>query len=160
MPFDQRGECRLGLRGVLPGQEPPQELAIAPFADRAQLVEHPELIGQETGSFTSHRGGPCQPGNRRGRHHKRGARMRGDDSRILSKGPPRREAENPVGRWPQKLPALITSPPALVAIAHQVRGATPSFTKRTEPSRNPTFTPPGWNELAPTQTALHSMGYG
>ncbi len=83
MPFDQRGECRLGLCGVLPGQEPPQELAIAPFPDHAQLVEHPELIGQEAGSFTSHREGPYQPRNRCGRHHRGGARVRGDDSRIL-----------------------------------------------------------------------------
>ena len=36
MPFDQRGERRLGFRGILPGQEPSQELAVTPFSDRAQ----------------------------------------------------------------------------------------------------------------------------
>ena len=74
-------------------------------------------------------------------------------------GPATNGGEESRGRWPHRPPASITSPPALVAMAHQVRGSTPSFTKRTEPSRKPTFTPPGWNELAPTHTALHSTGY-
>jgi len=34
------------------------------------------------------------------------------------------------------------SPPALVAIARQTGGATPSRTKRAWPSQNSTFTPP------------------
>ena len=64
MPFDQRSERRLGLRGVLPGEEPTQELAIAPFPDRAQAVEHPELTGQDAaGWFTSHRENPLQAVN-------------------------------------------------------------------------------------------------
>src|SRR5262249_11730515 len=49
----------------------------------------------------------------------------------------------------QKLSALTTSPPALVAIAHQTAVLTVYLINRTEPSMNPTFTPPGWNELVP-----------
>ena len=38
----------------------------------------------------------------------------------------------------------MTSPPALVAIAPQVAMLTLFLMNLTEPSRNPTFTPPGW----------------
>src|SRR5260370_22586854 len=56
-----------------------------------------------------------------------------------------------VFRWrAQKLSALMTSPPAAVAIAHQTSGATVCLTNFTEPSIIVRFTPPGWNALAPT----------
>ncbi len=45
--------------------------------------------------------------------------------------------------------ALTTSPPDAVAMAAQVVGLTLSLMNLTEPSRKPTFTPPGWFELAP-----------
>src|SRR4051794_10146785 len=47
-----------------------------------------------------------------------------------------------------------TSPPALVAIARQVGGATPSRTKVAWPSQNSTFTPPGWWLRAAFQPGL------
>ena len=49
----------------------------------------------------------------------------------------------------QKLLASMTSPLAFVATAHQVCWLTLSLMNLTEPSRNVTFTPPGWFELAP-----------
>src|SRR5262249_12087644 len=50
----------------------------------------------------------------------------------------------------QKLSALITSPPALVARAHHVAELTEFFTTRTEPSSMPPSTHPPRFELAPT----------
>ena len=43
----------------------------------------------------------------------------------------------------------MTSPPALVAIAPQVWRLTESLMNLTEPSQNPTFTPPEWYDWAP-----------
>ena len=43
----------------------------------------------------------------------------------------------------------MTSPPAMVATEPQVWRLVLSFMNFTEPSRKPTFTPPGWYELAP-----------
>ena len=51
----------------------------------------------------------------------------------------------------------MTSPPAFVARAHQVVWLTASLMKRTEPSRKPTLTPPGWFELALTSVAVLLM---
>ena len=45
--------------------------------------------------------------------------------------------------------ALMTSPPALVAMAPQMFSETLSLTNLTEPSRKPTFTPPEWFDWAP-----------
>ena len=50
----------------------------------------------------------------------------------------------------------MTSPPDRVAMAAQVAGLTLSLTNLTEPSRNPTFTPPGWKEPAPMRVATEN----
>ena len=86
MPFNQRGKRRLGFRRILPGQESSQELAVAPFSDRAQAEKHPKLTGQAVaGSFTSHREGPLKPRIRCSCYYRRGAHVRDNDSRILRK---------------------------------------------------------------------------
>src|SRR4051812_40260809 len=48
----------------------------------------------------------------------------------------------------QSWSALTTSPPSLVAMAHQVAELMLSLTNLTDPSRKSTPTPPGWYELA------------